>query len=139
MKKIILAMLCITLNSGLLMAGQSNKALAVTAKQFYANPAKYEGKTIKLTGVASHLCQSLRKIFLAAEDGNGLVRVNIEGNKKFEKSLIGKDITVVGKVYSVDLDEVKGCHGGKPCGDDKKASTDGKIVYYVVCQNYEAD
>ncbi len=139
MKKIILLLLCATLSSNLLMAEQNSKIPTVTAKQFYANPTQYEGQVISLTGVATQLCQSLKKIFLAAEDGNGLVRVNIEGDKKFEKSLIGKDITVVGTVYSVDLNRVKGCHGGKPCEDDRKASTDGKIVYYVVCQSYFAD
>ncbi|WP_047444580.1 OB-fold protein [Alistipes sp. ZOR0009] len=140
MKRIILMMLCVMLASSYIFAQKKAGTATITANEFYANAPKYKGQTVIVKGVVKHICsRSFQKLFLTTDDGKGFVRVNIEGKDKFAKNLIGKDIAIVGKVEALELATAKGCDGGKACDDDKKASADGKTIYYVLCQSYAVE
>ena len=139
MKRFALLLLVAVLTVSTSTAGNGSAPRTITPNDFFANAEKYNGQAVKISGVVKHLChRSFQKLFLSTDNGKGYIRVNIEGSK-FDKNLVGKDVTIIGTVKSLALATAKGCDGGKACDDDKKASADGKNIYYISCQSYQVE
>ena len=99
----------------------------LSIEEFFVSGEKYEGKEVVVTGMVKGVCsRSGKKAFLIGENPREILKV-LAGGKiaMFDKSLIGQDITVTGKVLVKKIDKTyldnwaAELEKAETCGEDK--------------------
>jgi len=81
-----------------------NEMVNVSIVDFYTKAQDLVDKKIKITGIVDHVCKhSGKKIFLVADGATEGVHVNSE--KRFDENLNGSQVTVIGIVREMIVDE----------------------------------
>lgn len=89
-------------------ADNSGEETALTVDSILANPESYNGKTVTVEGVVSHLCKhGGRKAFLLGSDENTMIRCDAteEMGGNFPQETIHQPLRVTGKVVESRIDE----------------------------------
>lgn len=149
MKKSVLVLFAV-----LLFAACQPKSDVISVSDFDQKASELVDQVINIEGVAVHVCQeSHMKLFLSEtqEIKNTVLVMNNPDNEPFGNELIGKTVTVTGKVVAYvqepectneECDKAEEC---EECEEEKSeeehCATEGtaNTVYYIECQSVKAE
>ena len=116
--------------------------VAVTIEELLAAPADFEGKTIAVKGMVTHVCRhGGQKCFVLAEDGETQLRINTsEKIDEFDIALEGSTIEFLGEfkvLTEVQADALVEDHESKAHHATEMAHTEAeKASYFVEAVRY---
>lgn len=94
------------------LKAQTTDSKVYSVEEMIAKASTLVGQTVKVTGVAQHVCAtSGRKLFLASPDGKKTFRINAGTEiKRFDKAALHQTVTITGvvtesRVYMEDLNK----------------------------------
>lgn len=124
----------------LLMAACQTNSGIVSVSDFNEKAPELVDQVINIKGIAVHVCQETHmKIFLSETEvaENTVLVMNNPDNEPFGNELIGKTVTVTGKVIAYVRDTVSSNDESEEehCGAEATANT----IYYIQCQSVKAE
>jgi hypothetical protein len=108
-------------------------AIEVTVDSLLADASALEGKTVKFTATVDHACMhgGKRLTVFGSVEGKTMKVEGSDAVQKFESSLMGKQVEVIGVVKKVPGSVVADCE----TEEGKEVPT---FAYVIECLNYKA-
>lgn len=79
-----------------------NQIPEINISDFETEAASFVGKEVKVKGIVDHVCKhGGKKLLLVADSAN----VHVESDRRFDETIVGNEVTVIGKVKEFRVDE----------------------------------
>jgi hypothetical protein len=99
---------------------QQEEVPEINITDFDAQAANYVGKEVKVKGIVDHVCKhGGKKLLLVADSAD----IHVESDSRFDETIIGSEVVVVGKVKEFRVDEA---YCLKMDEDNIKSHSEGK-------------